>query len=130
MNSFFFFIFYAFFMVLTYTVRSSVIPSIFDKSVTPEQYHEALIDATGTLLVIYIIMALVAAARGSKNERGWIFIFPLIAGLFDVFLPLIPLIPTIMNILALIFGAMGKKKEIVYIVKEGADKNERIEPTF
>lgn len=55
------------------------------------------------------MLVLVTSIRGKHIGKGWLLIFPVLAGFFDLVpvLNLIPLVPTVMHLLALILGAMG-----------------------
>ena len=55
------------------------------------------------------MLVLVTSIRGRYIGKGWVVIFPVLAGFFDLVpvLNLIPLVPTVMHLLALVLGAMG-----------------------
>ena len=55
------------------------------------------------------MLVLVTSIRGRNIGKGWLLIFPVLAGFFDLVpvLNLIPLVPTVMHLLALVLGAMG-----------------------
>lgn len=65
--------------------------------------------ATYVLLAVsYAIMIFVAHRRGSANERKYLVAFPAVGAFFDIVLGFIPFVPTVFNVLAIVFGAMGK----------------------
>lgn len=55
------------------------------------------------------MLVLVTSIRGKNIGKGWLLIFPVLAGIFDLVpvLNLIPLVPTVMHLLALVLGSMG-----------------------
>ena len=55
------------------------------------------------------MLVLVTSIRGRYIGKGWLLIFPVLAGFFDLVpvLNLIPLVPTVMHLLALVLGAKG-----------------------
>jgi hypothetical protein len=64
------------------------------------------------LILIYGFMVFLASSRGKNTQKGYLFIFPLIAGIIDVFFPIIIFVPTIFNVAAMILGIPdGKKSE-------------------
>lgn len=56
-----------------------------------------------------VMLVLVTSIRARNIGKGWLMIFPVTAGFFDLVpgLSLIPLVPTVMHLLALVLGAMG-----------------------
>jgi hypothetical protein len=60
------------------------------------------------LAISYAIMIFVAYRRGIANERKYLVAFPAVGAFFDIVLGFIPFVPTVFNILAIVFGAMGK----------------------
>lgn len=54
-------------------------------------------------------LVLVAWARGSRVDKMWLVVFPLLAAVFD-FVPalsVVPLVPTVMHLLAIVLGVVG-----------------------
>jgi len=111
MNKWLFFILYLILTILTYVWRLVGFGLVANSATTPEATGSGAIWVTGSLAVVYIIMAVLAYKRGKTNKRSFLISFPIIGGVFDVVLVFIPFVPTIMNILALVFGLMSEKKE-------------------
>lgn len=53
-----------------------------------------------------VMLALIAWVRGCWIKKGYLTIFPVMAGVFDIFpiLSVIPLVPTVMHIMAIVVG--------------------------
>ena len=56
------------------------------------------------MIFVYGVMIYISSRRGKETERGYLFIFPLIAGIIDIFFPLIVFVPTVFNVVGMIFG--------------------------
>ena len=62
------------------------------------------------MILVYGFMIYISSQRGKETERGYLFIFPLIAGIIDIFFPLIIFVPTAFNVAGMIFGIPDRKK--------------------
>ncbi len=92
-------------MVLTYVCRWGLM------GILPEDSSIILWLPTVVLALIYVLMCRITYKRGQTIGKTWLITFPLVGAIFDVILIFIPLVPTVMNILGLVFGMIGPKKE-------------------
>ncbi len=56
------------------------------------------------LAVCYGLMLIACIVRGRATGRMWLAAFPVVGGVFDLFLAFIPFVPSIMNIIVLAAG--------------------------
>ncbi len=61
------------------------------------------------LAICYAIMVIACWIRGRQVDRKWLLAFPIVGGVFDMFLIFIPFVPSIMNIAVLATGIPPKK---------------------
>lgn len=59
--------------------------------------------------VCYAIMTLACFLRGRTNSSTWLIAFPIVGGVFDIFLVFIPFVPSVMNIAVLVTGIPIRK---------------------
>ena len=108
-----FLVVYLLFMAPTYIWRwifaAGAMGAALDRSGASMDAVDSMAIATYVLLAIsYAVMIFVAYRRGIANERKYLVAFPAVGAFFDIVLGFIPFVPTVFNILAIVFGAMGK----------------------
>ena len=60
--------------------------------------------STGILLSIYTLLSLITWMRGiANNYSSRLFLYPLVAGLFDIFIP-VPFVPTVLLLCGFFIG--------------------------
>ena len=52
----------------------------------------------------YLLMFVACYVRGRRVGRVWLTAFPVVGGIFDLWLPFIPLVPSVMNVAVLAAG--------------------------
>ncbi len=66
--------------------------------------------AEWVLIAVYAFMAYVAFSRGKACDKNYLYWFPVIGGIIDVFFMLLVFIPTVFNVIGLILGIPEKTK--------------------
>lgn len=93
----------------TFTYLSGIllVGAVFGEGASAEEAGSARVSY---LAICYAVMAFACWLRGRATDRKWLIAFPILGGVFDMFLGFVPFVPSVLNLVVLILGLQSKKE--------------------